>query len=242
MANNQKHKKSSGSFEIERLDPKNSRWYSKKLINEHITRYKLAARYCKGKIVVDMGCGTGYGSKLISDNGADKVYAYDIDSSAIEYARKNYLTDKIQYNTSSADDLKISASSIDVVICFEVIEHLKKPDKLIMEVLRILKPGGIYIMSTPNKLSSFGDNPYHIREFTYRELIDILRQFSHIQIFGQRKLNFTIIKLYKLLHKNIPIPFFRFLLKMRPWENYKIEKLTKKTNPPYLYLVAMCKK
>lgn len=242
MASNKKYKKSSSNYEIERLNPQHATWYSKKLILEHLERYKFAAKYCNRQIVADLGCGTGYGSSLISTSGAKKVYALDLDPAAINHAKKNYSGDNISFIKSSADDTKLRDNYADIVLCFEVIEHLKRPDKLISEIYRIMKPGGKCFLSTPNKHTSFMDNPYHINELTIDELSLKLKRFRKIEFYGQRKVNLNIVRIYQFLHKTIKLTSFRFFLKLRPWENYKIKKLKTKTNPPYLYLISVVKK
>lgn len=230
------------SWSLERLDPLHASWYSKKLILEHIERYSFAMKYTRDKIVVDLGSGSGYGSKIIAENGAKKVYSCDIDPTAISYAEKFYAHRNIKYFTASAENTNLPSNTADVVLCFEVIEHLKNPEKLILESYRILKPGGICIISTPNKKTSYGDNPYHIREFTLRELIELTNQFSGTKLFGQRKVNKFIISLYLSLHRLIPSPFFRLVLRFRPWENYKIEKIKDKNFQLFLYFLTVCQK
>lgn len=237
--NNTSKDNSYNAGHIERLDPRHTPWYGKKLISEHQERYKFAGIYCKDKIIADLGCGTGYGSKLIANKGAKKIYSFDIDPKVIDYAKKYYQSEKINYRALSADNTRLPNNSVDVVLCFEVIEHLEKPDKLLKEIFRILKPGGTCVLSTPNKKASFLDNPYHIKEFTLPELRKSLNRFTELTFHGQRKLNLKIINFYQLLYRIIPFTNLKFILKLRPWENYKIEKFDNKTNPPYLYLIAV---
>jgi 2-polyprenyl-3-methyl-5-hydroxy-6-metoxy-1,4-benzoquinol methylase len=240
--NTKKNKGKNDDWHIERLDPRHSRWYSRKLIAEHVARYSFAKHYVDGKIVADLGCGTGYGSNLIAFSGAKKVYGIDIDKKAIEYAQKNHSHENISYIQASAEKTKLPDKSIDVAISFETIEHLEHPEKLLLEIKRILKPGGICILSTPNAQYSYGDNPYHLKEFTPSELKKELQIFSSIHLYGQRSVNSRLVTMYKYLHRHIPISFIRLLLRFRPWENVKINKETRLYTFPYLYIVAICRK
>lgn len=159
------------------------------LFQEAISRYHFALKFISsGKNVLDVGCGTGYGTHLISQK--TKVTGVDIDAEAIGFAKSHYFGPT--YIQSSAERLPFAKEIFDVVCSFEVIEHIENPRNLIKEVRRVLKKKGKFIISTPNKsvISPHSDvsSPYHFREYTYDQLYKFLKQyFNHVEIFGQTK-------------------------------------------------------
>lgn len=113
---------------------------------EHIMRYQFAAKEA-GHKVLDIGCGFGYGSKMLFDSNRD-VTSMDVSDKAIEYAKKKYPGPK--YICADASVLPFPDSTFDSVTTFDVIEHLKVPEDLLPEIYRVLKPGGTMFISTPN--------------------------------------------------------------------------------------------
>lgn len=242
MANNKKHKKTPTSWQIERIDPNKVPWYGKKLVLEHKERYEFAKRSVKGKIVAELGCGTGYGTYLLTKAGAKKIYAIDVSKEAITYAKRHYYHRNIEYSVADALHVTLPSNSIDCVIAFEVIEHIKKDTHFLKEVFRILKKNGIFILSTPNKDLSLGDNPYHFKEYSFTELQKVLFQFSALQFYGQRKVNKKIFNIYQKILKRISHPLLRLILRFRPWESYTIHPLRNKFDTSYLYFLVVCQK
>ncbi len=209
---------------------------------EHTERYRFAGKYVKGKQVIELGCGTGYGSSILAQAGAKKVIALDISADAISYAKKHFPHKNVEYTVGSAEKTALLQKSADVVISFETIEHLANPDKFIAEAIRLLKDNGTCIISTPNAQTSFGDNPYHLKEFTAQELDILLTKFSNRKYFGQRRVTYPLVMLYKKLLPFIPFSGIRMLLRFRPWENYTIKPIRRSLKIPYLYLVVVCQK
>lgn len=144
------------------------------LWSEHIARYAFAQRYARGKSVLDCGCGTGYGSAELAQSAAS-VTGIDISTDAVEYARLNYGSANARYVTGSCLELAFPAESFEVLVAFEVIEHLADFRQFLAECARVLTPGGIFIVSTPNKSyyaetrAESGPNPFHTHEFTADE-------------------------------------------------------------------------
>lgn len=155
---------------------------------EHLWRYRFALKRAKGKIL-DIGCGTGYGSGLLHDAGND-VYSIDVSRKAITYAEKSYPGP--HYFCCNGEKLSFANESFDAVTAFEVIEHMPDPHKVLSEIYRILKRGGNLFISTPNprflgkilKHVIFGkpypekldpSNIYHIKEFCYEEFLKLLQ-------------------------------------------------------------------
>jgi SAM-dependent methyltransferase len=153
------------------------------LLNEHRARYWFARRYAAGKIVLDAACGTGYGSALLAET-AQSVVGVDIARDAVEYARRHFHSPKIRYAQADCLALPFTAGHFDLIVAFEIIEHLENPEAFLAELRRVLHPSGLLILSTPNRLYYTDDrgeiNPFHQREFSYPEFEEILRPlFAH---------------------------------------------------------------
>lgn len=163
------------------------------VMQEHLDRYSFAQKYTLGKFVLDVACGTGYGSQMLSKN-ADSVTGVDISQEAIDYARAKYPADNLCYFQCDALNLPCEDNSFDVVVSFETIEHISDYETFLRECRRVLKPDGVFICSTPNALVSSPDgkitNPYHVIEFDYEEFTNILNShFSLISTAGQHDIN-----------------------------------------------------
>lgn len=175
-------------FTGERLVPDQ---VDKDLWNEHIARYCFAARLAKNKRVLDIACGLGYGSAELAKVAAS-VQAIDISPEAIEEARAHYAAPNIQFTTAAAQSLPFPDASFDLIVAFEVIEHLEDWSSLLAETRRLMAPGGQLIISTPNKIfyaetrRLAGPNPFHVHEFEFVEFRDALKQhFSAVTMFLQ---------------------------------------------------------
>jgi len=156
------------------------------LFQEHVIRYLFSSQFIKSKTVLDAGCGTGYGSYILAQNKAKKVVGIDNSKEAIEYCKNNYQSKNLEFKIGDCEELNFSDSSFDVVASFELIEHLKKPESFLSGVKRILKKDGIFITSTPNKLTYNTENPFHYKEYTENEFKETLKiYFSEVSIFCQ---------------------------------------------------------
>ncbi len=239
MAKNRKHEKTL-DFQIERINPKNMPWFQRKLLQEHLERYKFVEKFIKDKIVVDLGCGTGYGCAFMADKGAKKVYGIDISLEAILFTKKNYSNKKTSFYVRDAAVTKLPKYTADTLVSFELIEHCRDYKKVLGEVKRILKPNGTFILSTPNRELSLEDNPYHFKEFNLKELKELLENFHVVKLYGQRKVSRNIGITYKKLTPFLPDKF-KFFLHFRPWENYFVSPINSLSDSSYLYLIAVCK-
>lgn len=147
---------------------------------EHIHRYILAIEIAKDKDVLDIACGEGYGSNLLS-KVARTVVGIDIDKKTINEAEYKYKTNNLSFVQCEATKLLFDNNTFDVIVCFETIEHIKEYEKLIAELKRVLKKDGLLILSTPNK-RTFSDqrnhkNPFHIKEFYFDEFTYLLSSY-----------------------------------------------------------------
>ena len=167
-------------------------WLEQSLIAyEHLHRYAYATTFVEGKRVLDLACGEGYGSKMMS-NAASSVIGIDIDDQAVEHARSKYGSAKLQFLKGSITAVPISDDhSFDVIVCFEAIEHIDDHHQLLTEAKRLLKADGIFIVSTPNKVTyhdeSREDNPFHKKELYFDEFQKLLtKYFRNVTFLGQR--------------------------------------------------------
>ena len=197
----------------ERLVPQMVPWHQQQMIWDHVSRYEFACHYIKKKIVADMACGSGYGSKLMAVK-ANKVYAVDISQEAVEYARHNYRSKKIEYQVSDVASTKLKSGSVDVAVSFETLEHIAKPELFIKEIKRILNPGELFLVSTPNILVNGGDaNPFHKKELSLSEFDLLLKNnFSNITHYGQKPMHKGYLKMVVWITNKLPKGKLRWLV------------------------------
>lgn len=167
-------------------------WMKDPVINyEHLHRYGFARQFVKGKKVLDLACGEGYGSAILAQ-GAGDVIGVDIDEAAIKHASRRYVKDNLRFVRSSITQLVIKGEKIfDVIVCFEALEHIKEHDKAMAEVKRLLKDDGLFIVSMPNRYlysdQSNYENPWHKKELYFDEFKTLLGQsFKDVLIYGQK--------------------------------------------------------
>ena len=142
----------------------------------HEIAYRFIAESCRGKQVLEAGSGEGYGGAMLAAAGAT-VTCVDYDASAVEHTRRRY--PELTMIAGNLVDLPLPDESVDVVVNFQVIEHLWDQAAFIAECRRVLRPGGRLLISTPNRITfSPGRdtplNPFHTRELDAAELTDLL--------------------------------------------------------------------
>ena len=159
------------------------------LLNEHVARYTFAARLARGKRVLDAGCGAGYGSAELAQ-AADSVIGVDRAAEAIDFARAAYGLPNLRFEQASCEALPHPGGTFDLVVAFEVIEHLDHWREFLLEARRVLAPAGQLIVSTPNKLyytesrGPTGANPFHVHEFDFEEFRSELHGvFPHVSLY-----------------------------------------------------------
>lgn len=152
---------------------------------EHLHRYAMAIEIVKGKTVLDIASGEGYGSHLLSKY-AEKVFGVDIDEITIEAAKEKYKAENLEFRIGRADAIPLEDNSVDVVISFETLEHHDKHHEMMREIKRVLKVNGILTMSTPDKRyysdESNYKNPFHVKELyasEFKELVNNYFKFAH---------------------------------------------------------------
>jgi SAM-dependent methyltransferase len=162
------------SFEDERLVPEGAVEAS---LQEHVARYRFARDRVRGR-VLDVACGTGYGTAMLGAVGVD------LSLEALRYARRH----PAPYVAADAAVLPFGRV-FDAIVSFETIEHVADAARFVSECARVLKPGGVFLVSTPNRELWSPRSPkpiqrHHVREFNRREFLEVLRPFK-VQLFGQ---------------------------------------------------------
>ncbi|MGB7416076.1 MAG: class I SAM-dependent methyltransferase, partial [Thermosynechococcaceae cyanobacterium] len=109
---------------------------------EHLHRYAITMELVKGKKVLDLASGEGYGSSLMAQV-ASHVTGVDISQEALDHARKKYLKSNLLFLQGSADNIPVESNTIDIVVSFETIEHHDKHEEMLLEIKRILKSDGL---------------------------------------------------------------------------------------------------
>ncbi|MBL7749206.1 MAG: class I SAM-dependent methyltransferase [Chitinophagaceae bacterium] len=163
------------------------RWWG-----EHQHRYNEAIKRLKpGDIVLDIACGTGFGTAALAAATSGKVIGGDISEEAITECKENWVKANLDFQAMDGTALPFDDNHFDVIVSFETIEHTTSYPAMLKEFARTLKPGGQLILSTPNAAITSPDgkigNPYHTQEFRYAELKKILEGvFSEASLLGQR--------------------------------------------------------
>ncbi len=159
---------------------------------EHIHRYRFAAQLGVKKTVLDIASGEGYGSAFLSHT-AKRVIGVDISAPVVEAARQHYRHPNLEFLVGSCSNIPLADSTIDVVVSFETIEHHAEHDAMMREIKRVLRPRGLLIISTPDKLE-YSDkpafhNPFHVKELYREDFRSLLTaHFKSVRMFGQRVL------------------------------------------------------
>ena len=142
----------------------------------HEIAYRYCAGICAGKDVLEAGCGEGYGAALLAGE-ARRVVAVDYDPATVAHVRIRYPS--VEVREGNLADLPMADASVDVVVNFQVVEHLWDQPQFIAECFRVLRPGGLLLISTPNRItftpgSDTPVNPFHTRELNAAELAELL--------------------------------------------------------------------
>jgi SAM-dependent methyltransferase len=156
----------------------------------HRKRYEFALRFCEEKVVLDAGCGVGYGSALLAER-ARRVVGVDLDRGAIDYARGRYAAPNVEFAVGNLLALDLPDASFDVVCSFETIEHVSDRDRYVREMRRVLRPRGTYLVSTPraDETTDRPANPHHTVEFSRPDFEAFLRRhFDEVALYGQHRL------------------------------------------------------
>lgn len=199
-------------------------------------RYYFARKYCKGKKVVDIGCGQGYGSSILSPL-AKSILGLDYNQDAINYASKNYKHKNLRFSVGDFVQFK-GKEKFDVVVAFEVIEHIYEDENFLKNICTILNGNSLVLISTPNKLihsphTDTPPNPYHVREYTPPQLKELLKKFfNEVDLYGMVVKNKEKAKIEEGIHSSLKWKIISWVFQfrtVRKWINIIPKNLRQKT-------------
>ncbi|HWK02893.1 MAG TPA: methyltransferase domain-containing protein [Puia sp.] len=158
---------------------------------EHKQRYLSMLPMVEGKTVLDIASGEGYGTNILSSS-ARQAYGVDINRDLVQHAARKYNQENISFLHGSVEAIPLESHCIDIVVSFETLEHVSADTQIqfIAEVRRVLKPGGAFIVSTPNR-KNYTDRYNHQNKFHQHELYEddfkklLGEHFGHVRIYNQ---------------------------------------------------------
>ena len=151
---------------------------------EHLARYRLAARLAPGRRVLDAACGEGYGTAMLAAAGAVRAVGVDVDEATITHAAQRYGP---EFARANVEALPFEDGAFDLAVSFETIEHVGDAAATLRELRRVLAPGGLLVVSTPNKHEYLVENEFHTREFTHEQFVGLLNEhFPSVRLLYQQ--------------------------------------------------------
>lgn len=162
----------------------------------HAKRYQIIQEYCRGKKVLEVGCGTGYGSKMLS-KVAKNIEATDVDSQALEFAKWIFSAPNIIHSRMDCRNLDFPPDSFDVVVSCQMVEHFKEVDDFFISIIKVMKSDGTFIIDTPNKvIYQHYPDEFHVNLMDLDKFALLCkRYFNSVLVLGQAPF------------KNLPDPF-----------------------------------
>ncbi len=234
---------------------------------EHIHRYEEVLKHLKNTDkVLDIACGTGFGSNILAKK-ANIVIGADLDEKAIDENKTIWKNDKLKFEVIDGTQIPYEDEYFDVIVSFETIEHTTSFEKMLDEFKRVVKPGGILFISTPNiylnSPTGIVTNPFHTQEFTPEEFKELIAsRFENYEIYGQEyiryknktNLAYAIAKSFEKFHyqrgiRKIPISIqdipLRLLIGKTQYpllEDYQLNPDTQIIKEKCVTQLAICKK
>jgi len=153
-------------------------------VARHLAAYRYAAELAPGKRVLDAGCGEGWGTQALA-GVALSVVGVDYSAAAIETCRHNWHKRNLTFVHVDLTQAASLAGGFDLVTNFQVLEHIREEMPFLEGLKALIAPGGQLLLTTPNRLRTFSENPYHVREYIAPELRALLqRVFTEVTILG----------------------------------------------------------
>jgi SAM-dependent methyltransferase len=150
----------------------------------HLAAYLYARELARDRRVLDAGCGEGFGTVLLSDT-ARRVTGIDYSREAVKAATAKYQRPNLDFRQLDVYKLPGLDLRFDLITNFQVLEHLADPVDFLTAVRAALQPGGVLMLTTPNRLMSVSENPYHLHEYVADELLTLLRPlFGRVDLYS----------------------------------------------------------
>jgi len=167
---------------------------------DHMARYLFAGQFANGKRVLDVGTGFGYGAALLKAAGAASVVAFDIDEAVVAQARGRFGRCGIEFCTANSESFDATLTGFDLIVSFENIEHITRPDEFVRASRVALNPSGVLLCSTPARerdsdfVNGKPKNPFHINEWFEDEFLALMRTgFASTEMYSQVE-TFSLMK------------------------------------------------
>ncbi len=150
----------------------------------HLAAYVYARELAVGRRVLDAGCGEGFGTQTLAAV-AEEVVGVDYSADAIATCRSNWREPNLRFEHVNLSEPNDFSETFDLVLNFQVLEHIADEIPFLEGLKARIAPEGRLLLTTPNRLKSFSENPYHLREYVADELRALLeRVFSNVEILG----------------------------------------------------------
>jgi SAM-dependent methyltransferase len=152
----------------------------------HAASYRFVESLCDAQSVLDFGCGSGYGTARIAKFAARAV-GVDIAEDAVAFARARYQRENLEFRLMAAGaDLPFEDATFDVVLSFQVIEHVADVEGYLREIHRVLRPGGTFAVITPDRKHRLlpGQKPWnrwHVQEFSMQQLTAVVGEVFQVE-------------------------------------------------------------
>lgn len=150
-----------------------------------VARYIFAQPFANRRRVLDVACGSGYGSFLLSQTAAH-VTGVDVDKDTVQFAQKEFASNNVTYRCADACNTGMGSDSIECIVSFETVEHISTYRAFLAEMKRVLKPGGQMIISTPNRFICSPQlqkplHEHHVIEWSLDEFKALLEEFFLVE-------------------------------------------------------------
>lgn len=150
----------------------------------HLAAYTYALELARGRHVLDAGCGEGFGTQRLAEV-ARSVVGVDYSADAVAAAEGAWRRSNLSFRQLDLTKPGDEHERFDLVCSFQVLEHMVDPLSFLERLRNRLAPGGTLLLTTPNRLTAFSENPYHVREYAPVELHALLvRVFATVTLLG----------------------------------------------------------
>lgn len=188
---------------------------------EHLDRYNFLLDKVENKRVLDIACGSGYGSYLLAAKGdANQVVGVDLDSDAIKYGQYKYPHEKIKRFVADATTFN-NSELFDVIVSFETIEHIPDYNLLLENFHKLLKKDGVLYISTPiaKETTHKPKNPYHVIEWSFYDFHKQINKWFRIEDIYLQNVVIKNMEQYKI--PSFPLRIYNLFLRIFFPKSYK---------------------